>query len=103
MGLCKPFKRFSKFLSAGENCGQQSLSPPRRGSVYFRLKWKWKNLIHKVACHGIFKRSAYLVVILKVVLVDVFALFKIKLYLKFSVCVNCHQSWTLTFSTVFSL
>jgi hypothetical protein len=28
---------------AGDNCGQQSLSPPCHGSVYFRLMWKWKN------------------------------------------------------------
>ena len=28
---------------AGDNRGQQFLSPPCRGSVYFRLIWTWKN------------------------------------------------------------
>ncbi|CAL8368955.1 unnamed protein product [Boreogadus saida] len=31
---------------AGDNRSQQSLSPPCRGSVYFRSMWTWKNQRH---------------------------------------------------------
>ena len=39
----KEFGAFGSGAPAGDIRGQQSLSPPCRGSVYFRLIWKWMN------------------------------------------------------------